>query len=204
MNLNAATKQDLVSGGTIANLAGDTVQTNRRFFYQPDVSLINDRGSRFLSVSIGSGNRADPLETTVNNRFYMIRQPVESQAGIGYGRFDGLSYKAIKDTPDLFDATSNVIMQGNATQRAMAQQALNDASGWFLELEAAGEKNLSSSITINSQIVFSTYLDLDRPGIPPRPVPFFGDENSMLAGNQTLPELDFGKMVQRVYWTEQF
>ncbi len=242
---NPATKQDLATGGTIANLAGDTVQTNRRFFYQPDVSLVGEGPARFLSLSIGSGNRADPLETTVDNRFYMIRQPVESAASVGYGMLDRGSYRAITDA-DLFDTTSNVIMQGNATDRANAQLALADAAGWFLDLEASGEKNLSPSITINNQVVFSTYLpmaaatvcgaaigsgrayalnvldgtpvyadsngdyskdtryvDLDRPGIPPQPVPFFGEENSMLAGNQTLPELDFGQMLQRVYWTEQ-
>ncbi len=245
INPNAATRQDIATGGTIADLAGDTAETNRKFFYQPDISLINDHGERFLSISIGSGNRADPLETTVKNQFYMIRQPVASQAGLGYGMLDSLTYRTIKED-DLFNATSNIIAEGNASQRSIARQSLDDAAGWRLELEESGEKNLSPSITINNQVVFSTYLPLapatvcgaaigsgrayavnvldgtpvytdedgnrskdtrfivlDRPGIPPQPVPFFGEENSMLAGNETLPELDFGKMLQRVYWTEQ-
>lgn len=241
----AATPSALATGGVIANLAGNDASSNRRFFYAPDISLINDNGNRFLSVSIGSGNRANPLGTAINDRFYMIRQPVSSLSSTGYGLFDSLVYRPITES-DLFDTTSNIIQQGSNTQQATARQQLKDAAGWLLHLESAGEKNLSPSVTVNNQVVFSTYLplvpatncgaavgsgrvyalnildgtpvyddgsgnytketryvNLDKPGIPPQPVPFFGDGTSLLAGTQELPDLDFGDLVQRVYWTEQ-
>ncbi len=69
----------LVTGGVIAQLGaeGNAVgdADTRRFYNSPDISIFNDniQNRRFIAISIGSGYRAHPLDNTVNDRFYSIR-----------------------------------------------------------------------------------------------------------------------------------
>ena len=58
---------DLVWGGVFASIGnGDLavktdVTKNRRFFYAPDVSLIESGTLNFINVAIGSGHREKPI-----------------------------------------------------------------------------------------------------------------------------------------------
>lgn len=161
---NATSAAALVSGGVIANLAGNTPANNRRFFYPPDVALVDNGSGSFLSVSIGSGNRANPLGTGVNDRFYMIRQNSTSTAPEGYGMIDTAAstasntvYRPITDA-DLYNATQNLIGSSDVTIASTAAETLKSKQGWRLSMQATGEKVLAASLTVNNQIVFSTYL----------------------------------------------
>jgi len=107
-----------VTGGLVASLAGSGVADNRRFFYPPDVAITAHNGKQYLSVSIGSGNRAHPLDETVNNRFYMIRQSDIYQPPAGYGIADSdpqntSGYRAITEG-DLYDATANDVQSADS------------------------------------------------------------------------------------------
>ena len=62
-----------ITGGVIAELGDNTPQNSIRFYYPPDVALVNFEGRQQLSVSIGSGWRAHPLQTRVTDRFYSFR-----------------------------------------------------------------------------------------------------------------------------------
>ena len=49
-------------------------EANRRFFYAPDVALMNSGGASWINVAIGSGHREKPItDQTVVNRFYSLR-----------------------------------------------------------------------------------------------------------------------------------
>ena len=160
----AASAAKLVSGGLLANLATSDAEGNRRFFYPPDVSLISQEGQYYLSLAIGSGNRSHPLGRTVRNRFYMIRQNDYDRAPEGYGAVETeasasqlATYRPITEA-DLYDATANDIDSSNSSVSIAAKSALEDAYGWLLHLEESGEKVLGTSATIDSKIIFASYI----------------------------------------------
>jgi len=72
----------LVTGGIIARFGFEGVTTSPgegpgRIYNSPDVALFTDplQNRRYISVSIGSGYRAHPLNTTATDRFYSLRDP---------------------------------------------------------------------------------------------------------------------------------
>ena len=146
---HANSNTELLSGGMIADLNGTDSSQHRRFYYEPDVALINEDGQRFLSISIGSGWRAHPLDAVVEDRFYMIRSNDVYAAPDHYGKpttgLFGLntSYEPVTES-DLINVTNDI----NA--------ATNDY-GWYLELEEAGEKVIGQSVTFDNTVVFSSY-----------------------------------------------
>lgn len=65
---------DFATGGRVAALGGTDASNNRRFYNQPDVALIKERGGdTYFTVSIGSGYRGHPLSEAALDRFYVIR-----------------------------------------------------------------------------------------------------------------------------------
>lgn len=64
---------EFVTGGVIAKLYGTTKEENRRFYYAPAVALSKDRS--YLAIAIGSGQRANPVNTTVQDAFFVIKDP---------------------------------------------------------------------------------------------------------------------------------
>ena len=138
---------DLVHGGVIANLNGTGVANARRFYNEPDVALIAKNGERFLSISIGSGWRAHPLNEAVEDRFYMIRSNSPYMKPAGYGKNAGTATSPIwlpLTEADLSNVTDDIDPAYNA-------------NGWMLELESSGEKVMGASITVNNQIIFTSY-----------------------------------------------
>ncbi len=150
---NASYAADFIKAGVIANLAGDEEQNARRFYNTPDISLIKNDDEPTLAIAIGSGYRAHPLDTRVKDRFYVLQQPVTAGQ---YGVSEGGSYRAVNND-DLFDVTDNAIGEGDDNEKTLAIAELETASGWFLELKESGEKTLSTSVTINNQVMFTSY-----------------------------------------------
>jgi len=79
---NGETPANLVAGGVIAQLGAEglgapTDADTRRFYNSPDASIFVDRNQnqRFISLSVGSGYRAHPLDSTASDRFYSVRDP---------------------------------------------------------------------------------------------------------------------------------
>lgn len=137
----------LVYGGVIAKLNGNNATDARRFYNEPDVALVASGGSRFLSISIGSGWRAHPLNERVKDRFYMIRSNDVYSRPQGYGKNTGTamstSWSPVTES-DLVNVTDDL------------DPVLNDY-GWMLELESSGEKVMSQSVTVNNQVIFTSY-----------------------------------------------
>ncbi|MEM7256044.1 MAG: PilC/PilY family type IV pilus protein [Pseudomonadota bacterium] len=167
VNRFATSATELVSGGIIADLAGNSADNNRRFFYPPDVVLVSKFGQTFLSVAIGSGNRANPLGKSIEDRFYMIRQQSFNRAPEGYGMVATpaignvpAAYRAITES-DLYDATANNINSSDTNIALNATELLEQAQGWVLHMPTDGEKVLGSSVTIDNKIVFTSYRPAD-------------------------------------------
>ncbi len=174
-NKNSTSSSDLVSGDVIADLATNAPANLRKFFYRPDIALNKGEGNRksYLSISLGSGNRAHPLDETVDDKFYMIKQFDVFKAPEDYGIKDESTgtpfYRPITQA-DLYDATDNDVDSNNPVAAAAAAAQLNSAQGWSIELGGSGEKVLSHSLTVNGGVNFTTYLpeagpDLCSPSI---------------------------------------
>ena len=137
---------DLLDGGVMAKIGG-IGKNDRRFYYEPDVALIAAGGKRFLSVSIGSGWRSHPLNTYIEDRFYMFRSNAIYEKPAGYGKetspHSGVYSPVTED--DLVQITHDLNPETNDY-------------GWYLDMEQSGEKVLGSSVTFNGQIVFASYL----------------------------------------------
>jgi len=135
----------LVKGGIIADLSGTAQADERRFYCEPDVAMISHEGERFLSISIGSGWRAHPLDIANNDRFYMIRSPNVFNAPAGYGKSidGGLTFTPIVES-DLINVSNEL------------QPEIN-SYGWYYDLSSQGEKVLGASVTANNQVIFTTY-----------------------------------------------
>ncbi|MEE9355516.1 MAG: PilC/PilY family type IV pilus protein [Methylococcaceae bacterium] len=162
--------------------SADSAENQRKFFYPPDVAQVDDpifsTTAMYDLVTIVSGNRADPLNTTVQNRIYGFRDyaifsPIASEAP-NNGNPNITYYTPLKDptllaegeTADLHDATENLIFEGTAGEDGTKQAALDelkDSKGWFIDLKEysgdwIGEKGLSSPLILDGKIFYTTYV----------------------------------------------
>ncbi|MFK8075300.1 MAG: PilC/PilY family type IV pilus protein [Granulosicoccus sp.] len=140
------------SGDSVSNLVEATLLAElkpssngrSRFFNEPDVAFISHEGERFMSVGIGSGWRAHPLSTVDNDYFYMVRDTHPLTTPTAW-------------TPIRFNQLQDVT---NSLSTSPSRNGVADPEGWKLRLAENGEKNLSRSITINNQILFSSYAPI--------------------------------------------
>jgi len=145
----------LIYGGVIADFSGSEAGDARRFYYEPDIALTSRAGKRFLSLSIGSGWRAHPLDEVVNDKFYSIRMPLTfvRPAENEYGKLDTSGGYSPVTESDLLDITNNP---------HPLESDVFAHHGWMLDLPSDGEKVLGDALTVNNQVVFTTYQpDLD-------------------------------------------
>lgn len=154
------------------NAAASAAADHRRFMYPPQVVLVNDSDysdpdkAEYIAVAITSGNRANPLNESVHDRtfvlrdFQIARMPDTSPA-------DGLAdagYPTITNA-DLYNATSGVTEVADP-------DGLKDSSGWYINFKEdvaapgdyIGEKGITegriliSSIPTEPPVIaFNTY-----------------------------------------------
>ncbi|HEB86665.1 MAG TPA: pilus assembly protein PilY, partial [Gammaproteobacteria bacterium] len=167
INKNNTGAANLMTGGVIADLNGtatnvpsnEAAANNRHFFSAPDVAYVRQGSQEYLTIAIGSGFRAHPLESTIQDRFYVIRDTnVRGPAKDANGN---AIYTTITEN-DLYDATKNLAGEGTQTQIDAARQALNTNDGWYIKLNQdngtfIGEKVLSKSVTFNNILIFTSF-----------------------------------------------
>ncbi|MFK8051051.1 MAG: pilus assembly protein [Halioglobus sp.] len=154
----------------LAELNGGTAITDRRFFSAPDVVNTRSGNEAFDAVLIGSGDRTNPKATDVLNRFYMIRDtqltpyttahPTTTDCALPTAtdfRCDLPLRDGTGSNNQFYDATSNIIQTGNASQQTAAKTALDAANGWYIDLAATGEKAVARSLTIDGRVFFTTF-----------------------------------------------
>ena len=139
------TPSQLVAGGVIARLGAEGISSpaaaeTRRFYTTPDVAMFHDKHQqrRYLSISIGSGYRAHPLDNSASDRFYSMRDP-DVFNSLSQAQYN--SYAIVEDD-DLVDVSGKYDTIIPATGR-----------GWKLVLPPE-QKVLSDSRTFNDLIYF--------------------------------------------------
>jgi type IV pilus assembly protein PilY1 len=155
INPNPEGSEQPITGGRIADLGGTGNTNERRFYSAPSVSRYVEDGKGFLAIGLGSGYRAHPLETTVDDKFYVLRDDnVYAPALIDDSPAYGDDDEALLTTEeDMIELTLDGIENGTTT---IATGEFG--RGWFLGLDASsGEKSLSSAVTGEGRIFFTTY-----------------------------------------------
>jgi len=152
--------------GRLATLSSTSVAAQKRRFFEPP-SIVQVRDSTYSDQSdydyilIGSGFRSHPLNTTVADRFYAIRDRHLS----GLTDSDGDHFSEITDgyadgsggaitNAGLIDATDEVLDTSDATKQS---------DGWYYDFTTAGntgEKVLSAANATAGGVTFTTF----RPG----------------------------------------
>lgn len=145
----------LMTGGVLASL-GTRDQTShpaaeaRRFFNSPDTARVALPGvPPYMAIAIGSGYRAHPLNTSIHDSFYVIRdyQP--------YTKLSQAEYDARYVTQD---ADANLIDVTNVLNPVIPR----DAAGWKMRMNQTtgswvGEKILSAGSTMGGSVIFTAY-----------------------------------------------
>lgn len=151
---NGETENNVIKGGLLADFNGDTKTTNRRFYYGPDVTEVVTVNEPYFAVAIGSGFRDGPVNSNVQDSFYMLKdQGVYSKDDNGHFTFPNGTYTV----KDLYDATNHQLTSGDIILKTTAYSDLNMLAGWRIDLQACGEKVLISPLILNYQILFTTY-----------------------------------------------
>lgn len=147
----------LADFGVDTDLSTPTAATNRRFFYAPSVARATHNSKFVYAISLGSGYRAHPLDSTISDKV-VVMYDVDTLTGIA-GITPGtalIANPSPKYFTDLYDATADLISSGTETQKLQAEQDLNAADGWFLSLEA-NEKVLSRTRLFRNRVLLTTF-----------------------------------------------
>jgi len=139
--------------GVLADLGGSGAANARRFYHEADVVFTEHSGARRISVNIGSGYRAHPLDTQVQDRIYSL-QSKQLTAGAEPTITESLLYDASHNTLD--------------GSESAAISALSGKEGWYIRLKKSGEKVLSTALSVGGEVIFNTYVpDIPIPDAAP-------------------------------------
>lgn len=148
--LNGNSAADLVEGGVIATLgAADmgapTAADIRRFYASPDIVAVlseDPAQDSYLSVNIGSGHRAHPLDSATEDWFFSVRD---------YAPFDVVLTADYSATPLIFDDLIDITNDANPVLDP-------NETGWRLKLEQdPGEKVVTESFTFQGTVFFTSF-----------------------------------------------
>jgi type IV pilus assembly protein PilY1 len=174
---DAAIEQITSSNAVTATVLADVGGANgyQRFFNTPEVAYYDRGGVRYLALMISSGYRPSPLNKSVTDRFYMIKDndvwtaPPDNDGDGNPDYGDPITDDQSPANPDLYDATDNLVQDGNdvttvdangnATDtgsKLYAQQQLDNAKGWYIDF-ANGEKGFSPAKIWAYAVIFNTY-----------------------------------------------
>ena len=104
-------------------------------------------------IYFGTGDRENPDDTSVVNRFYAVKN-------------DWTATSPLTEA-DLVNVTNNMIQLGTVSEKQAAKASLDAGKGWYIELENAGEKVVSSPRVYGGVVYFTTYTPTGTSAIDP-------------------------------------
>ncbi|THB69200.1 MAG: hypothetical protein D6B28_11870 [Gammaproteobacteria bacterium] len=135
----------------VAALGADGVSSNyaandRRIFNQIDVVRTVSGSQVYDALLVGTGNVANPAETSVDDMFFMVKDY----------RVSNFSTYTSGDYPlDLTDFE-------NVSSAVASSQDNKD--GWYIDFSDSGEKVVSGSTTIDGSVYFTTIVPNTKSG----------------------------------------
>ena len=159
--------------GKLAAISGNDASNRRRFFEPPSIVQVSDElfadEPEYDYVLMGTGNRPNPLETNVKDRFYAFRDRVINANGLvaTNGQVSGQGDNYPDTTSSAYshaDSTSliDVTEKGMSEQAKVDENKIKDSNGWFIDYAKAnsgraGEKTLSAPLTAGGAVSFTTF-----------------------------------------------
>ncbi|MGI2168972.1 pilus assembly protein [Shewanella sp. MF05960] len=154
-----------------ANMGGNDTSTDIRFYSEPviaqtafsnvsehtytDIDGKSVTSKQYQSIPydavvIGSGHRANPLNKTRNDKFFVFQD--RNIVSKSYSSAAGNSSPAALTISDLYDVT---------TESPTADEALitfGQKRGWYYSFADAGEKSLSAATIVEGKVFFTSYV----------------------------------------------
>ena len=124
----------------LANLGGSGAD-KRKFYYEPDVALMQHQGQTVMTLAIGSGYRSHPQNADIQDRFYVLRdenvyEPVPAT-------FTALTDADLTEADALAGAGKNILDAGYY--------------GWYYDLPNNAEKVLAPAVSFLNKVIFTTF-----------------------------------------------
>jgi type IV pilus assembly protein PilY1 len=174
-NTNTSSLGNSVIGGRIADLADAskdaadrTPENARRFYYPPDVALIDADDGPYHGLVLSSGFRAHPLNDDVHDRIYMIKDrntaSITSVSDYNFSKSPNVVGPLTEI--NLYNATTNLAGGEGGTDiiRQGALDNITSKEGWFIQLDDEnnsgswiGEKGLAEALIIGGTAIVTTY-----------------------------------------------
>lgn len=131
-------------------LGGGNATDPRKFFYEPDTALIQHNGQTLMSIALGSGYRSHPMNTAINDRFYVIMDP-----------------NVYNEPPDDFVALTDADLTDHSSDTLTDTDNLlhGNHKGWYYDFDLVGEKVLAPAVTFLNKVVFTTFAPVDENGV---------------------------------------
>jgi type IV pilus assembly protein PilY1 len=134
----------------------DSTDIGRKNFSQPDVSYAGDCSTDNPVIYFGTGDRENPLNTTVSHRFYAVYD-------MSTNNTNSLYYNRVLNEADMLNVSDVSSNSSNPTQY-LGDDYNSTAQGWYVQFDQqndaydhTGEKLTSSPRLFNKIIFFSTY-----------------------------------------------
>ncbi|MES9904911.1 MAG: hypothetical protein ABW168_19825 [Sedimenticola sp.] len=174
---NTTTSTTIHGGGMVASLydatcvedapvAGVARECHRRFYNSPDVAvMVGYPVSPYVQIAVGSGFRPHPVTVTgIQDRFYVVFD-THVIGAVDTGDYSSeyhwleetniIDVTAIDQTTPTGDDTAYDVAESSAQAALLA----SDVHGWFIDMDdTLHEQVLSESVTIQGNIIFTTYL----------------------------------------------
>lgn len=138
----------------LAALGGEE-ENARKFYNEPDVSVMRPSGKTIFAVSVGSGFRAHPMNKFIEDRFFVIKDvsPYSPLKTTGKGKYEAITLSGLAEV-EVEEAAGGEI----SVTQVDFDDALKVKKGWSVKLPADGEKVLATSVTFNGSVVFTTLV----------------------------------------------
>jgi type IV pilus assembly protein PilY1 len=129
----------------IASLGGSG-SSDRRFLFRPDVVISYIDNVQVAYLMLGSGDREDPLSTTVQNYFFMIKDTVAANT-------------TLAPSPITFSQLHKVTSFDATSASAFTASVVEDSSfkGWYIQYDS-GEKSVNAALTVAGVTYFGTNM----------------------------------------------
>ena len=134
----------------------DPSDKGRKCFGQPDISYAGDCATDNPVIYFGTGDRENPLDTTVKHRFYAVYDMSTNNTNSTY-------HNLVLDEADLVNV-SDVASESSEPTLKLGDDYLTKAQGWYIRFDQqndtydhTGEKLTSSPRLFNKIIFFTTY-----------------------------------------------
>ncbi|MCG9695993.1 PilC/PilY family type IV pilus protein [Shewanella sp. Isolate11] len=142
-----------------AAISASAAPNNRMFFAEPTVAQtqfnnIDDNGTTisyqvvpYDAVTVGSGNRTNPLGTTTDDMFYVFQD-----RNVVTKTFTSADAPAPLTVADLYNVTSA------APSSQSDNIAFGGKRGWYYNFQSTGEKSLSASLIFDGKVYFTSFV----------------------------------------------